>query len=431
MRRISIVIVGLVLGLGLLAAPVGAQTGDDERYFVAAETGGDVLTLGEAPFHGSLADTGSEADIVDLAATTSGDGYWLTDDQGGVYAFGDAAFHGSMAGTELNRPIVAMAATPSGDGYWLAASDGGIFAFGDAGFFGSTGAITLNEPIVAMAATPSGEGYWLAARDGGVFAFGDAGFEGSMGGAALNSPMASMTPTASGDGYWMVAEDGGIFAFGDASFHGSLGADGSPAPVIDLDTALDGDGYWIVDDAGTVTAFGSAAAIDGVAAGGDEPVVGLAVRPDGESGWLATSPNADRWLGVPLPASSGDGRRIVYSNSDQRIWLVDDRNRVEDSWLVSGRRGSPSPGTYSVFSKSRHTSAGHDGITMEYMVRFAHGRRLAIGFHSIPVYSSGRPLQTEAELGQYRSAGCVRQRLPQARQLYDWADVGTTVVVLP
>jgi hypothetical protein len=33
-----------------------------------------------------------------------------------------------------------MAATPSGDGYWLVASDGGIFSFGDAGFFGSAGA---------------------------------------------------------------------------------------------------------------------------------------------------------------------------------------------------------------------------------------------------------------------------------------------------
>jgi lipoprotein-anchoring transpeptidase ErfK/SrfK len=68
---------------------------------------------------------------------------------------------------------------------------------------------------------------------------------------------------------------------------------------------------------------------------------------------------------------------------------------------------------------------------MEYMVRFARGRSLAIGFHSIPVYASGRPMQSEAELGQYRSAGCVRQRHAQARQLYEWAPVGTPVVVLP
>jgi hypothetical protein len=44
-----------------------------------------------------------------------------------------------------------MAATPSGQGYWLAAADGGIFGFGDAGFFGSAGAVHLNKPIVGMA----------------------------------------------------------------------------------------------------------------------------------------------------------------------------------------------------------------------------------------------------------------------------------------
>jgi len=44
-----------------------------------------------------------------------------------------------------------MAATPSGNGYWLVASDGGIFSFGDAGFFGSAGAMTLSQPIVGMA----------------------------------------------------------------------------------------------------------------------------------------------------------------------------------------------------------------------------------------------------------------------------------------
>jgi hypothetical protein len=38
----------------------------------------------------------------------------------------------------LNKPIVGMAATPSGNGYWLVASDGGIFSFGDAVFRGST-----------------------------------------------------------------------------------------------------------------------------------------------------------------------------------------------------------------------------------------------------------------------------------------------------
>lgn len=35
-----------------------------------------------------------------------------------------------------NAPIVGMAATPTGEGYWLVAADGGVFAFGDAQFLG-------------------------------------------------------------------------------------------------------------------------------------------------------------------------------------------------------------------------------------------------------------------------------------------------------
>lgn len=50
---------------------------------------------------------------------------------GSVDAFG-CSFHGSMAGKPLNAPIVGIAATPTGNGYWLVAGDVGIFAFGDA-----------------------------------------------------------------------------------------------------------------------------------------------------------------------------------------------------------------------------------------------------------------------------------------------------------
>ncbi len=72
-----------------------------------------------------------------------------------------------------------MAATPSGQGYWLVASDGGIFSYGDAHFFGSTGSLHLDAPIDGIAAAPSSGGYWLVASDGGVFTFGTAAFLGS------------------------------------------------------------------------------------------------------------------------------------------------------------------------------------------------------------------------------------------------------------
>jgi N-acetylmuramoyl-L-alanine amidase len=54
-----------------------------------------------------------------------------------------------------------MAATPSGNGYWLVAADGGIFDFGGAGYEGAGSDEGLGAPVTAMARTPTGDGYWM------------------------------------------------------------------------------------------------------------------------------------------------------------------------------------------------------------------------------------------------------------------------------
>jgi len=111
-----------------------------------------------------------------------------------VFAFGDAHFYGSTGTVALNDRIVGMAATPTGDGYWLVARDGGIFTFGDARFDGSTAGRRLAGPIVGMAATSSGNGYWLAGADGSVYAFGGAA---PLGGTTAG-PVVAITTEASG-----------------------------------------------------------------------------------------------------------------------------------------------------------------------------------------------------------------------------------------
>ena len=131
----------------------------------------------------------------------------------------------------------------------------------------------------------------------------------------------------------------------------------------------------------------------------------------------------------PLPRDSGSGRRIVYSVPQQRVWLVEADEVVSASWLVSGRRGIPKPGTYTVFSRSRWSSANGGKVRMEFMVRFVKTKGLAIGFHSIPVDRRGRQIQSEEELGQPRSKGCVRQRRADAEHLWNWAPDGTVVRV--
>jgi lipoprotein-anchoring transpeptidase ErfK/SrfK len=131
-----------------------------------------------------------------------------------------------------------------------------------------------------------------------------------------------------------------------------------------------------------------------------------------------------------LPADSGNGRRVVYSVGQQRVWWVEADNRVVNTYLVSGRAGTPAYGTYHVYSKSRYTTSLDGSARMEYMIRFAWGRNAAIGFHSIPVNRYGAPLQSESQLGTPLSAGCVRQRWWDAAGLWDWAPIGTPVVVV-
>ncbi|HEU4867391.1 MAG TPA: L,D-transpeptidase [Actinomycetota bacterium] len=130
-----------------------------------------------------------------------------------------------------------------------------------------------------------------------------------------------------------------------------------------------------------------------------------------------------------IPANSGAGRRVVYSVSQQRVWLVNEDGSLHGTWLVSGRAGEPNPGSYSVFSRSRHARAQRPGITMEYMVRFVRTAGLPIGFHSIPVNRRGAKIQSIEQLGTYQSLGCVRQRYEDAVVMWEFAQIGTPVIV--
>lgn len=131
-----------------------------------------------------------------------------------------------------------------------------------------------------------------------------------------------------------------------------------------------------------------------------------------------------------LPADSGTGKRIVFSQSRQRVWLVDADTGVRRTYLVSGSLlDNLEPGSYEVYSKSRWAVGVDDSGVMEYFVRFTKGPSgAAIGFHTIPT-KDGTPLQTKAQLGTPQSHGCIRQKTPDAIALWNFAPVGGSVVV--
>ena len=135
---------------------------------------------------------------------------------------------------------------------------------------------------------------------------------------------------------------------------------------------------------------------------------------------------------APVPIKSGAGRRIVYANRQQRVWVINENNEVIRTFLVSGMLGQPGKGTFRVFSKSPTSfSPEFAGVTFRFMTRFAIGRNGGnIGFHEIPIRNN-KPMQTVDELGAFKGSGCLRSSTQDALFIYQWATLGTKVVVVP
>ncbi|WP_051549099.1 L,D-transpeptidase [Nocardioides sp. URHA0032] len=144
-----------------------------------------------------------------------------------------------------------------------------------------------------------------------------------------------------------------------------------------------------------------------------------------------TDSSTDPTLDVALPAGTGTAKRVVFSQSRQRVWLVSRAKHVERTYLVSGSlTDNLDPGTYSVYSRSEQAWGIDDSGTMRWFVRFTQGDTgAAIGFHDIPI-DDGKPVQTRAQLGTPQSHGCIRQQESDAKALWAFAPIGTTVVVV-
>lgn len=175
--------------------------------------------------------------------------------------------------------------------------------------------------------------------------------------------------------------------------------------------------------------FGRTASPRGPAEAGrpDEPAAEATIQPN-----RPQNPNRKPAATAPLPKKSGAGKRIVFDITEQQVWLVKADGEIARAYRVSGSRHDQlDPGRYEVFSKSEKAISWTLDETMRYMVRFHKGENSNIGFHDIPIYKdSGKKAQTLSELGMPLSDGCIRQDPKDAEALWEFAPVGTTVIVV-
>lgn len=211
--------------------------------------------------------------------------------------------------------------------------------------------------------------------------------------------------------------------------------DTEPAPEPEAEPEAEVDPGWLTG-AASVGADADPDAVLTPAPGRAETQVQVIATTSTTTTTTTTLPPPPPTQAFGLPFNSGSGRRAVYSKSAQQVWVVDSNGVVIKTHRVSGRRlwCDPLPGTYRVFSRSRYTfSINNPDIVWGYMVRFTKGCQGGnIGFHEIPTdKTTGHKVQSVSQLGTPLSGGCVRQALPDAQWMWNWAYVGTKVVVLP
>ena len=376
---------------------------------------------------GNASVAGAPAGVRVESIATADTGYWTTTVTGSIHAFGGAPEIPSVAMPPNSWVFVSDTAripVDGADGLWVLRTDGGVIATGNAPPAAGTWG-TSNDQATGLAphfdSTGAADGGWVSYRDGTVRAFGAAPTLGNAG--TRSAPAIDIAATASGQGLWVLYEDGSIATLGDAPFLGDV--PGRPSRAI---SAVPG-GYWLLhQDGGISPSPGATYFGDSYRGIGFLSAVDIALSPDGAGAVLAATFIPPPPRPKPPVPDGGDGRRIVYSNSQQRVWIVEEDGTIVLNVPVSGKAGVPNPGTYRVYMKNVNGWSG--SLRLPWFTSFAYGRTAEIGFHGIPLRPNGTPIQSDAQLGTPLSHGCVRMNQQDVKVLYDWARLGDRVVVL-
>lgn len=177
----------------------------------------------------------------------------------------------------------------------------------------------------------------------------------------------------------------------------------APAPVPDVDT--DGDGLSDRLEA----LFGTNPNLPDT--DGDGFLDGQEIQND----WSPTSTSA-----VPLVKS------IHIDLSDQKLEERLNGVTIATYTVSSGKASTPTPvGTYKILNKSPKAWSKMAGLWMPYWMAFT---TKGHGIHELPEWPNGYK-EGANHLGTPVSHGCVRLGIGPAKAMYDWAPIGTPVII--
>jgi LysM repeat protein len=146
-------------------------------------------------------------------------------------------------------------------------------------------------------------------------------------------------------------------------------------------------------------------------------------------GQVLTIPGASGPATAPPPTGAGGAKRIVVDLSEQHLYAYRGETLVYSFVASTGMAGSrTSPGTFSVLNKLPNAYASTWNLQMPYWLGIYWAGGLQNGIHALPILSNGQQLWA-GYLGTPISYGCIVLGTYEASLLYQWAEIGTPVIV--
>lgn len=136
-----------------------------------------------------------------------------------------------------------------------------------------------------------------------------------------------------------------------------------------------------------------------------------------------------------VPRRSGSGRRIVISQTQNWVWLIDARGKVVRQGRIIDNPSYLRAGNYTSGAKCGRAARirkNTDGASL-YLNNFVRFAPCGIGFHQIPTYkSNGKQIHADWLLGtNYRAShGCIRVTASMSAAIWTFAAGATHVVVM-
>jgi LysM repeat protein len=134
-------------------------------------------------------------------------------------------------------------------------------------------------------------------------------------------------------------------------------------------------------------------------------------------------------LRIPPGVDMRVGKRILVDISDQRVYVYQEGKMVYNWPVSTGRRGYRTiTGTFRILDKMPWAYASTWNLQMPYWMGIYWAGKLENGFHGQVINSWGVKIW-DKYIGTPYTFGCVMLADGPMKQLYEWADVGTPVII--